>query len=190
MKSNIVIIILIVVLIAVVVFLDLPFYNKVSLLRKEIKSQNDLIKERQEIMAKVDQLKETYKKREAEISRVYYVLPIGKDIPNLIVQFEALAAENGLILEKIDFVEKASKKTTQAEQGGEGTTPVSQTDYKSLGISASLTGSYGAFKSFLEALEYNIRLADLKTVDFSSQQTLVGGASALNFSITLDVYYQ
>lgn len=190
MKSSIVIIILVVALIAIVVFLDLPAYNKFSLLQKEIKSQNDLIKERQEIMVKVDQLKETYEKRKAEISRVYYVLPIGKDIPSLIVQFEALAAENGLILEKIDFVEKTSQKTVQAEQEGEGITPASQADYKSLGISASLTGSYKAFKSFVEALEYNIRLADLKSVDFSSQQALETGVSALNFSITLDVYYQ
>lgn len=176
MKNSIVVIILVIALIAIVVFLDLPAYNKVSLLQKEIKNQDDLIKERQEIMAKVSQLKEIYEERKTEISRVYYVLPLEKDVPNLIVQFEALAAENGLILEKIDFVEKTAKKTV--------------VDYNALGISASLTGSYQSFKSFLGALEYNIRLADLRSVDFSVQQGLVTGVSTFNFSITLDVYYQ
>lgn len=183
-KNSIIAIILIIALIAIVVFLDLPAYNRVSFLRKEIKTSRVFLEERQELIAKVEQLKEIYDSREKEIGRVYYVLPLEKDIPNLIVQFEALATENGLVLEKIDFIEKTIKKAADSTpQAGP------QKEYKSLEVSLSLSGSYESLKSFLEALEYNIRLADIKSINFSSEKGLEGG-SIFTFGINLEVYYQ
>ncbi len=192
-SSHIVIIILVVAFIGVVAFLDLPAYNKVSLLQKEIKISGDFLQERQELLIKVNQLKGIYESHKNDIDKIYSVLPLKKGIPDLIVQFEALAAENGLILEKINFTEKPVQKSTNTGAGG-GENPQasqeSQIDYKTLVVPLSLSGSYESFENFLKALELNVRLADIKSIDFSFSQGTLAGSSILNFKINLEVYYQ
>lgn len=196
--KGIITIILLIALVAIVMFLDLPAYNKVGFLRDEIEKYEQFLEEKEELLVKVSQLKQIYESREEEINKVYYVLPSLADIPNLIVQFEALASENGLILGNLGFGKiEATKKTSQViwstVTGEEETT--SQDGYENLEISLSLTGSYQSFKSFLRALEYNIRLMDIKSINFSSieeeGETMgVIGIQTYTFSVDLEVYYQ
>lgn len=203
MKKGIINFILILVFVAVLFLLDLPIYSKVNFLRGEIKKNNGLLKEKQELLAKVNQLKGVYESRQDEIKRAYYVLPQEKDVPNLIVQFEALASENGLILEGINFIKKTVKPTVvEAEEPGlGGTTPTQipgaepRKNYETLEISLSLNGSYQSFRSFLEAIELNVRLMVIKSIDFTSEakkektETEAGG-EGFTFNINLEVYYQ
>lgn len=190
MKKGIINFILILVFVAVLFLLDLPIYNKVTFLRGETKGREDLLKEKEELLAKVNQLKGIYENRQDEIKRVYYVLPQEKDIPSLIVQFEALASENGLILEKIDFFKKAVKTAGETEKETGVIEP--RKDYETLEIVLGLNGSYQSFKSFLEALESNIRLMVIKSIDFTSEtkkeKTAVG--AGFTFNVSLEVYYQ
>lgn len=179
MKSNIIIFILILVFIGIVLLLDLPVYSKFAFLNGEIKRQEQLLKDKQEVIAKANQLKEDYDTYKDELKKVSYALPSGKEIPNLIVQLEALVSENGLVLESLNFVEEA-KKT-------KGETELSM-PYKSLGVSLSTIGTYESFESFLKALELNIRLMDIKLISFSSGKSEVEGV--FTFSVDLIVYYQ
>jgi len=107
-------------------------------------------------------------------------LPPEKDIPGLIVQFEALASENGLILESLNFIERTIKKTGEAEE--------EKKDYKSLAVFLSLTGNYKSFENFLKALELNVRLMDIKSIEFSSEKIEEEGI--FNFNVDLEVYCQ
>ncbi len=185
MKKNIVILIFILVFIAILFLLDLPAYNKVTSFREELKKHQDFLKEKEEIVAKVDQLKQVYESRQNELKKVLYVLPVEKDLPNLIVQFEALSSENGLILEGLNFVKQAATTRSAAAEDVE-TEIESQRDYKTQEISLSVSGSYKSFKSFLEALELNIRLMDIKSINFKAQ----GEGAGFTFDILLEVYYQ
>ena len=143
-------------------------------------------------------MKQVYDSRKSEMNRVFYVLPIEKDLPNLIVQFEALASENGLILEKINFIKQVTTKKAAAEDvewGEKSPTSTTTTetlepqkDYKTLEVSLSLSGNYQSFQSFLEALELNIRLMDIKSISFKTQKTEAG--AGFTFDINLQVYYQ
>lgn len=184
MKKNAIILISVLVFIAILFLLDLPAYNKASLLRSEIKRHQNLLKEKKELAIKVNQLKQVYESRKSEIENVYYSLPSAEDIPGLIVQFEALVSENGLILEELDFFEKKVKKTEEVETK----TPES---FKTLEVTLSATGRYQSFKSFLEALELNIRLMDIKIIQFSSEETEeILGTGFFTFDVRLEVYYQ
>lgn len=185
MKKNAIILVLVLVFIAIVVFLDLPAYDKFVSLGSEIERYGNLLKEREEFIIKVSQLKEIYESRAPEIRKVYYSLPSEKDIPGLIVQFEALASENGLILEKLKFFER--KETKEEKEGGVEL----QKSHKTLNVILSVTGGYQSFRSFLEALEFNIRIMDIKSIEFSSKRTEEEEERGLfTFNVELEVYYQ
>ena len=195
--KNIIILILIVAFVVILFLFDLPIYNEVTYLRNEIKTYKDFLEEKEELVIKVNQLKQIYESRKGELSKVHYALSFEKDIPNLIVQLEALTSENGLILENLAFIEKKIEQKGKVEWGKEEATPISgvkpKKAHKSLGVTLSLTGSYQSLKSFLKALEFNVRLMDIKSISFSIPE--VKGetkemASIFTFDIQLDVYYQ
>lgn len=174
--KNIIILILILVFIGIVFLFDLPAYNRFTLLNREIKWQEQLLEDKQAVIAKTEQLKQDYETHKDELKRVNYALPSGKEIPNLIVQLEALVSENGLVLENLNFLEKEAK-------AGEAPAP-----YKSLEISLRAAGTYESLEGFLKALELNIRLMDVKLISFSSKQSETEGLFI--FNINLIVYYQ
>lgn len=186
MKKNIIVLISILIFVAILFLLDLPTYNKAAFLRGEVKSYQNFLEEKEELLAKVNQLKQSYESRKDEIDKIYYVLPFEKDIPNLIVQFEALASENGLVLESINFKEAAVRAATSGEAA---TAEARPKGYKTLNVSLKAGGNYQSFVAFLGALEFNIRLMDIKSIDFSAAQA--GEDSSLFiFDISLEVYYQ
>lgn len=174
--KNIIILILILVFIGVVFLLVLPAYNRFTLLNREIKWQEQLLVDKQAVIAKAEQLKQDYETHKDDLKRVNYALPLGEEIPNLIVQLEALVLENGLVLENLNFLEKEAK------------TEEAPAPYKSLEISLQAAGTYESLESFLKALELNLRLMDIKSIDFSSEQSETEGL--FTFNINLIVYYQ
>ncbi len=182
MKKTIIITILAATVIGIILLLDWPAYQRMNFLKTEVEKHHQFLKEKQELSIKVNQLKQSYEAQEENIKKLNYALPEGKDIPNLIVQLEALASENGLILEEINFGSKQAGKTE------------SEKAYKSMGTTLSLTGSYTGFKSFLGALENNIRIMDIGLVDFStaamSKELPEGGEQFFTFDLELQVYYQ
>lgn len=182
-KNIITIIILFGVFAAILLLFDLPSYNKFVSFREEIDKQNNSLIEKKELVANVNQLKQVYDSRKDEVKRVYYAIPAKRDIPGLIVQFEALASENGLILENINL----GKIKTERSKLGEIESP--EETYKSLDITLKLAGNYLAFKSFLQALEFNVRLMDINLISFSSIETEESGL-VFTFDVKLKAYYQ
>lgn len=186
MIKNIFILILILGFIAIVIFLDVPQIQGVLDLRKSVKNEKEIFLEKQDILAKVEKLGEDYKANEENFKKVNYILPSGQDIPNLIVQLEALAFEGGMILESFDLsiteekaVSRAAEVRTQEE--------VQVRDYQTLSIDLKLTGSYTGFEKFLKALEENIRLMDIESITLSPQSEV---SSVFNFNIIVKTYYQ
>ena len=186
MLKNIIILILILGFIAIVIFLDMPEIQGILDLRKNIKNEKELFLEKQDISAKVEKLREDYKANEENIKKVNYILPSDKDIPNLIVQLEALAFEGGMILENFDLstteervVSRAAEVRTQEE--------VQIKDYQILVIDLKLIGDYSGLKRFLEAIEENMRLMDIESITLSPQSE---GALLFDFEIIIKTYYQ
>ena len=180
MNKNIIIAVLIVVFLGVVFFLDWPVFKEVSSLRGEIKDYNKLVAEKEELIAKVEQLKSVYEDKQTDIKKVYYALPRTEEVPEIIVQLEALTSENGLILEAIDIQEIEKQGSKQEDKTGVNV----------LRISLALSGSYSSFKNFLEALEYNIRIMDIQRIEFSFKKGGEETNSFLEFNVDLEVYYQ
>lgn len=185
MIKNLIILILILGFAAIIVFLDMPKVQDILGLREDIKTQKDKFSEKQIVLGKVEKLTKTYEENQEDLERVSYILPSGQDIPDLIVQLEALAFESGSIIESVEF--SSEKKTTKAEQIRAGEQGVVK-DYRGLNISLNLASTYSGFKNFLRLVEENIRLMDVNSIDFSTQSS--EGSQLINFNLSITTYYQ
>ncbi len=189
MKKSIIIIILIVVFVGIVLFLDWPGAKKVLSVQQEIDRYSNLIEEKRELVSKTEQLKQAYNSKQDDIKKVYYVLPKEKQIPELIVQFEALASGNGLILENLDIQKKKRVQETKEEKE-QKTSEVVLEKVEILKVSLRVTGTYASFENFLKTLESNVRIMDIQGIDFASRESKEEGNLFLNFDVELETYYR
>ncbi len=189
MIKNIIIIILILGFIAIIVFLNVPNVQKILAKRTEIDNQRQNLLDKQELLKTVEKLATLYEENKESIEMTVMVLPASEDIPNLIVQFEALAFEQGLILEKIDLSTLQKEQVT--EESGQ---PTATKGLKKMSASINLMGTYPAFKNFTKAAEENMRLMDINYIKFSSKATQDESGEDVfgmfDFSVTLNIYYK
>ncbi len=190
MNKNIIAIALIGIFLATILFLNWPAFEKISETRVQIKNINKTIQEKEELAAKVEQLRGVYDARQEDIKKLYYVLPEKQQIPELIVQFETLASGNGLILEELAIEEKARKKTAKQEEPTEKSIREKILDRVNvLQVSLVLSGDYLSLENFLKSLESNVRLMDITEIELAPQKG-EKESPILNFKINLETYYQ
>ncbi len=112
-------------------------------------------------------------------------IPRGAEIQNLLAQLDNITTQSGLSLQSVNF-----------ESVG-ALTPVKQTSqsivqsYKTLRLTLGLTGNYESLKTWLNAVESDIRLMDIVNVSFAGLTSDNQKNSGLfNFKVMLNVYYQ
>lgn len=109
-----------------------------------------------------------------DLSVLKFILPAKRDLPGLLVQLEKIASENNFILLSV------------------GITPVTVAagdDFglKKLNLSLSLAGGgYADLLRLLDVFEYNLRLLDVASINFTPNQTSSGLSS---YTINLITYY-
>ncbi|MBU4284964.1 type 4a pilus biogenesis protein PilO [Patescibacteria group bacterium] len=174
MTKNIIIIVLILGFIGIVVLLDIPKVQGIFDLKNQIKEQRKVLEGKQYLISIVEKLRDTYENNKENLNKLEYIMPGEQEVPNLIVQLEVIAVKGGLILGEIGF--KVEDKNAETNQ-----------DYKSLTVNINLVGDYAAFERFLSAVEENIRLMDVESINFIVQSET---ASLFNFNVVFKVYYQ
>ena len=191
--------------------LILPIYDKITVINQEVAQAQKKVKKLEELEAKLKELTQVYKDKEASISKLYRIIPNGKDIPEILNRFEALSFQSGVILNSLDFAEveadkKAAKTASVSEQEGAvntslagtsvpgvGTSPTGQTiapvetPLEMLSLNLKISGTYDAFRGFLDNLENCVRLADIQRLSFSFKGE---GSDLTDFDITANVYYK
>ena len=170
-----------------------PNWSSIKILRFEVGILEQDVVDLEKLLSETRQIKEKYIQAEEDAKRIFLAIPKQRDLPYLLIQFEALAASNGLLLESIEFsqAEEVSKKkpvqTTTKSQ-------VENTFLKISHINLSLSGSYSAFKNYLVALENNIRSMDVYSIGFApyGYSDAFGGFASDIFEFTSEivVYYQ
>ncbi|MBD3282237.1 MAG: type 4a pilus biogenesis protein PilO [Candidatus Portnoybacteria bacterium] len=190
MIKNIIIIILILAFLGVIIFLDVPKVQSIFSLRDDIEQKKEEFDKEQEMLNRVNKLIELYDENKESIDRLEYILPVEKDIPNLIVQLEALAVESGLFLDSIDFFAQDKKARSRAERIRSGAEDNKVENYNTLNISLAAMGSYSALKFFMENVEKNIRIMDIQSINFSSASSGDSDVGLFNFEIKIETYYQ
>lgn len=160
----------------IIFWILLPTYNDIKL-SIYLKKQNESnLNDRLKLTSRLENLVSQYNQRLSDVNSFSKVIPEGQNIPELLVNLEALASENGLIFSNVDFTPKNLK-----EPG-----------VKTLIITARVKGSYQAFKNYLIAIEKSLRIFDVVSISFSgiSKGESNINVNNLDFHLILNTYYQ
>ncbi len=149
----------------------MPLYDGVGAKREAISQRTTLIETRGGIINNIKELAQEYSKRSSDISHFASVVPAVKSAPELLSSIQALATQNGLQLTTIALSGSINQNISA---------------YQEQSIDLGLNGSYPAFKSFLMAVERNIRLIDVLSVDASPSSE---NSDIITFRVKGTAYY-
>lgn len=169
-------IILLIATAAAVFWILLPLWYDTQAALELKKANAENLAQREKLVANLEHLIGQYNERANELSSFSRAIPVGQNIPELLVNLEALASENGLIFSGVDFKPKDS------------TAP----NVKTLAMDIKVKGSYLNFQNYLKAIEKSLRLFDVTTISFSGispGQTNVN-INNLDFNLSVNTYYQ
>ncbi len=184
-KKNIISFISLVGGLALIFFLISPLWSSIKILKAELIEQENKISKVEELLTRVQQIEQDYQVLENDALKIFSALPEEENLPRLLVQFNALASNNGLLLESIKFGQ-IDQETNQSKIFS---------NFPSLSVDVALTGSYNAFKGYLAALENNIRSMDARSIKFGITKTgeetdILASLGIFEFDLGVSVYYQ
>lgn len=150
------------------------YYNVQSALALKTQNENNL-SDRLKLTANLERLVNQYNERLSDAASFSRAIPEGQNIPELLVNFEALASENGLVFSGINFKPKDFKAV----------------GVKTLIMEVKVKGSYPAFKDYLASMEKSLRIFDVTSVSFAGVSPGQIGAKIdnLEFNLTVNTYY-
>ena len=167
-RQTIQLIISLLVFVGLLVFLTSPTYQKLKLAQAELVRQQQELERTQNLVSVLDQLSSQFSSLSSDLEKVELSIPKKEDTPKLLVELPTLASQNGLVVSEIGFGD-----------------PTKREGYSSIPIRLSAKGSYLNLKSFLKAVEQNLRLLDVVSIGFGEDK---GGQYDFGFSI--NTYYQ
>lgn len=127
---------------------------------------------------------EQYKNLLPVSQTISLTLPRDPELQNLIKQLETISQESRIFIQNINFEKTTSLLIQSTNQ--ELTQP-----YQTLTINLNLVGSYQDFKTWLNAIETNMRLMDVFKISLSP--IISEGqkfSDNFNFNVVLKTYYQ
>lgn len=185
-KNVIILISLISASVLLFVFLD-PLWSSIKVLQNEINQKKLALTATEELLVKTQELDREYQSLAEQAQKVSFALPKEKDIPYLLVQFDALAASNGLLLESMSFVQTEQGKGSPYQVLDQ---PEEIPSFSSLSLSVKVSGSYNAFKGYLTNLENSVRSMDVHSIKFAVLKESLAALGIFEFDLEITVYYQ
>ena len=189
MNKNLIIVVVILAFVAIVIFLDVPMVQSVLSSKKEIENNQTLLNEKQDFIKIVENLMNKYKSSEEVLKNLDNILPNDSDVPDLLVQIEALANDGGVVLKDVNISTVDDKGVSKAEavRTGDTTQEKTPSSYKTVTVDLIGTGDYNALRKFLQAIGENMRLIDVDSIVLSGKTQGLG--SLFDFEIILKTYY-
>lgn len=190
-SKNIVLVVglLVLVLLGAGLYFLKPQYEMIKQIHRKIENEEARLAERQKTLEDMRRLLQNYEGVKEELYDLSLALPPERAIPNLLVQLEALANENGVLMEDVSYEEKiieeekTPKKATAepAQPLGLGTLTDSEEEeevltkqqpgYATLEVNMSLSGKFDNFMQYIEDVQKNFRFLDIATLDFDLAST-------------------
>ena len=162
----------------------------ISELRAQIVSYNEALDNSKALEAERDKLTQKYNSIDPNnLAKLTKLLPDSVDNIRLILEIEQIAIPYGMALKDIKYDANPTAKNA-APGVVAGRTVGPNQNYGIWNLQFSTEGSYNNFLSFLKDLENNLRIVDVATVDFASDNSPAGSAGSApadyykyNFSI-------
>ena len=158
--------------VAVFIGFSNPFYKDIGELKAQAVSFDNALKNSKALENAQEKL--TAKSNAIDpdnLEKLKKLLPENIDNIRLILEIEKIAAPFGMVLKDVKYSPTDTKKDTKDTnvpivQGGGAISTFK--DYGVWDLSFSTTGTYNNFLNFTRALENNLRIVDITSVQFSS----------------------
>jgi hypothetical protein len=161
-------ILLILISIVVFIFGVNPWYKDVTALKADILVYNKALSSSTELQKTEDSLITSYNEiKQVDKDRLSNFLPNSVNNIQFILEIERIASLHNMPVKNIKFesVKKDATPTNANTIISEDT--AAQKEYGVFPIEFTTEGTYASFLPFLKDLEYNLRLADVKSVSFT-----------------------
>lgn len=155
-----------------------------------IQRLNELILKFREQVALFDDLNQ-------QVASVDSALPSSLKIPEILVSLESIAEQNSVLIKRVAFTVVEPSVVSQANESGFTNFSATQLRKESepypVSVSLDVSGNYPGAKSFLQGVEEELRLMDVKTFEFTPSGGDAGrnqddSAGSFNMKLTLDAY--
>ena len=181
--SLIIVVILIGISLGVFFGIDWPAFKKIGELNGKISQEKAQYKDQYEAVQIAKSIINQYKSLAGVSQTISLSIPREAEVQNVLSQINKISIQAGLTTQSINFENitiPQSKKETLVKNN-----QITRVD-------TSLLGSYESFKTWLSAIESNIRLMDVQSVSFSGIASSEGtkNQGIFNFKVSLNVYYQ
>lgn len=126
---------------------------------------------------------------------VSLTLPKTDELFNVLAQLDKISNESGILIQSIT-VKTPSSSSTSSSPSSSNVSSASQkasliNPVQSISMELSMVGTYESFKTWLNAIETNIRLMDITSINIAGVATSEKTSSNFfNLRVTLNVYYQ
>ncbi|MEK7560064.1 MAG: hypothetical protein AAB522_02070 [Patescibacteria group bacterium] len=162
--------------IALIFWAGKPLWEEIDILRAEKNSIAGTLSELRNLEEKRNNLLSIYNSiSKSDLERLNYMLPLNSDTGSILVSLEKLSQNLGIRLKRAEFI--TENKNTQSIQAASSL-------FNTIDMSFIISASYDSFKSFLDALERNLRIEDITNISFSTGQT-----NLYEFTIRANSYY-
>ncbi len=160
-------IILAIIIFCVWLFLFAPIYSQIKSTNAAISKTKANLAEKQNMLNSLNELETEFNSLQTEIPKINEALPSSQQLPELMVGLPVLISQNGMILKQISFGSPVYDEVL---------------GFSFLDIKLSVSGPYVQMQRFVSALERNLRIFDVRNIDFSSDQPSRDGAYQFNIS--------
>ncbi len=166
-------IVLVGIAIALFVVFANPLYKDISVLRLEVSDYNDALNNSKMLEDEKDKLTAKYNSIDpVNLIKLKRLMPENVDNIRLILEIEQIAAPYGMALQDVKYNATDPNETVSATGvQGAGVARSAPKDYGVFDLEFSTVGSYNNFINFTKDLESNLRIVDISSVVFSSEES-------------------
>jgi len=155
-------------------------YDSMVNLRSELASQSNLLDVQSEAITQVKSLVAQYQSVAKLEDQLALALPTEEAVSGVMAQLNAIAQSNGASIQSvgITYLPIKSAATSLTFARGIGT----------LQLEMKVLSSYESFKRFLQGLETNIRIMEVRSVKIDPVSSI--SQDLYVYTLTVDTYYQ
>lgn len=145
-----------------------PTYADIKKLRVENSEYDGALNNSKQIQEYRDKLLDQYNSlTKSDLERLEKVLPSGVDNVRLVMEIDRVAARYGMTLKNVNIDSERDKEEILAANTkivGKENKP-----YGDIGISFNVSGTYESFNPFIKEIEESLRIIDIESISFSTQ---------------------
>jgi Tfp pilus assembly protein PilO len=156
-----------------------PYYQKVKELRASASEYENVLDNLSRIAETRDQLLINYESiPKVEIDRLGKILPANVDTVRFAQELDSISSSHGIAVTDVKV-----DTTVSYQEGALPALPDEGRPYENVKLSFSFVADYENFRKFLEDLEKSLRIMDVRSVSFQTEEN-----ELMQYHVTMETY--